>query len=45
MPPLSSVLLMTAMPCGLIVPTLLTPPEKVVWLTTMAVVWPLKTVG
>ena len=44
-PPLRKVLLMTAMPFGPIVPVLVTPPEKVVWLTTMPVVLPLNIVG
>ncbi len=44
-PPLSSVLLMTEMPPDPIVPTLVTPPAKVVALISMAGVLPPKTVG
>jgi hypothetical protein len=44
-PPLRNALLMTEMPPGPIAPALVTPPLKVVWLITIAEVWPLKTVG
>jgi hypothetical protein len=44
-PPLRKALLMTEMPPGPIVPVLVTPPLKVVWLITIAAVLPLKTVG
>jgi hypothetical protein len=45
MPPLWSVLLMTTIPPAPMVPTLVTPPLKVVWLTTMDAVLPLNVVG
>ena len=45
MPPLRKVLLLTEMPPGPMVPALLTPPLKVVWLTTKASVLPLNVVG
>ena len=44
-PPLRKAPLMTEMPPAPIVPALVTPPLKVVWLITIPVVWPLKTVG
>jgi hypothetical protein len=44
-PPLRNARLTTEMPPAPIVPVLVTPPLKVVWLITIAVVLPLKTVG
>jgi hypothetical protein len=44
MPPLRKVLLLTEMPAPM-VPALVTPPLKVVWLTTIAPVLPLNVVG
>jgi hypothetical protein len=45
MPPLRKVLLLTEMPPAPMVPALVTPPLKVVWLTTIAPVLPLNVVG
>jgi hypothetical protein len=45
MPPLRKVLLLTEMPPGPMVLALVTPPLKVVWLTTKASVLPLNVVG
>jgi hypothetical protein len=44
-PPAVNVLLVTTMPPDPIVPVLVTPPLKVVWLITMPVVLALKTIG
>ena len=44
-PPLRKVLLLTEMPPGPMVLALVTPPLKVVWLTTKASVLPLNVVG